>query len=70
MSGTDLDRNRKDLTDLVPRLLSASAGADLRFHVRVVLDGDLPGGDRSAVDELLAEVSADLKAAPEPNDRK
>ena len=60
----------QDLADLVPRLLSASAGADLRFHVRVVLDGDLPGGDRSTVDQLLAEVSKDLKAAPEPNDRE
>ena len=60
----------QDLADLLPRLLSASAGADLRFHVRVVLDGDLPGGDRSAVDKLLSEVSKDLKAAPEPNDRE
>ena len=60
----------QDLADLLPRLLSASAGADLRFHVRVVLDGDLPGGDRSAVDKLLSEVSKDLKAAPEPKDRE
>ena len=60
----------QDLADLLPRLLSASAGSDLRFHVRVVLDGDLPRDDRNAVDALLAEVSKDLKAAPEPKDRR
>ena len=53
----------QDLAEQIPKLLSASAGAGLRFHVRVVLDGDLPHGDRSAVDELLAEVSGDLKAS-------
>lgn len=60
----------QDLAEQIPKLLSASAGADLRFHVRVVLDGDLPHGDRSAVDELLAEVADDLKASPDPKDRR
>ena len=55
----------QDLADLIPRLLSASAGADLRFQVRVTLAGDLARGDRNAVDELLAEVSGDLKASPD-----
>ena len=60
----------QDLAEQIPKLLSASAGADLRFHVRVVLDGDLPHGDRNAVDQLLAEVSTDLKASPETYDRR
>ena len=60
----------QDLAEQIPKLLSASAGADLRFHVRVVLDGDLPHGDRNAVDELLAEVADDLKASPDPKDRR
>ena len=59
----------QDLADLVPRLLAASAGADLRFHVRVALAGDLSRQDRGVVDMLLAEVSEDLKTASNPEDR-
>ena len=59
----------QDLADLTPRLLTASAGADLRFHVRVTLAGELSSQDRSTLDELLAEVSADLKTEPGPVDR-
>ena len=55
----------QDLADLVPRLLEASAGHTLRFRVGAVLDADAEGAApndvRAAVDELLAEVSADLK---------
>ena len=55
----------QDLADLVPRLLEASAGHTLRFRVGAVLDADAGGAApddmRAAVDELLAEVSADLK---------
>ena len=45
----------QNLADLASRLLEASAGAELRFHVRVVLDGDLSPDDRTALDELLAD---------------
>ena len=56
----------QDLADLTPRLLEASAGAELRFHLRVVLDGDLSPDDRIALDELLAQVSEDLKITLDP----
>ena len=60
----------QDLADLVPRLMEASAGSDLRFHVRVALEGDAPPEVRAALDEMLAAgVSKDLKtdaAAPPP----
>ena len=56
----------QDLVDRLPRLLEAGAGHDLRFRVRAVLDPDAADPAdrarvRAAVDELLAEVSADLK---------
>ena len=51
----------QDLADQIPHLLAASAGADLHFHVRVVLNGDLSQDDRTALDALLAEVSERLK---------
>ena len=58
----------QDLADLVPRLMEASAGSDLRFHVRVALEGDASPEIRAALDEMLAaEVSKDLKTdAPPP----
>ncbi len=56
----------QDLADLTSRLLEASAGAELRFHVRVVLNGDLSPDDRTALDALLAEVSEDLKITLDP----
>ena len=59
----------QDLADQIPQLLSASAGADLRFHVRVTVTGELSPADRGVVDELLAEVSDDLRAATAPHDR-
>ena len=59
----------QDLADLTPRLLEASAGAELRFHLRVVLDGDLSPDDRIALDDLLAQVSEDLKITLDPEDR-
>ena len=54
----------QDLADLTSRLLEASAGAELRFHVRAVLDGDLSLNDRDVVEKLLSEVSEDLKISP------
>ena len=55
----------QDLAELVPKLLEASAGNDLRFRVGVALNEDmdnkLPEDVLAALDELLATVSADLK---------
>ena len=54
----------QDLSELVPRLLAASAGHALRFRVGVVLKtdgGDAPDDARAALDELLATVSEDMK---------
>ena len=59
----------QDLAELTSRLLEASAGAELRFHVRVVLDGDLSPDDRTALDELLADVADDLKTTLDPEVR-
>ena len=55
----------QDLAELVPRLLEASAGNDLRFRVAAVLS-DEPGGSvpeevKAALGELLATVSAELQ---------
>ena len=55
----------QDLAELMPKLLEASAGRDLRFRVAVVSNDD-PGGTvpeevRAALAELLATVSAELK---------
>ena len=55
----------QDLAELVPKLLEASAGNDLRFRVGVALNEDvddkLSEDVRAALHELLATVSADLK---------
>lgn len=58
----------QDLADLTSRLLEASAGAELRFHVRAVLDGDLSPDDRNVVEKLLSEISEDLKISPNAED--
>ena len=59
----------QDLADQIPQLLAASAGADLIFRVQVELAGELSSEDLATVDELLAEVSEDLKSSPGPHDR-
>ena len=51
----------QDLADLVPDLLAASAGNELRFHVRVALEGEAPSEVRAALDTMLAKVAEDLK---------
>ena len=55
----------QDLAELVPKLLEASAGNDLRFRVGATLNEDADGhvseNVRAALDALLATVSADLK---------
>ena len=50
----------QDLADLVPELLAASAGAELRFHVRVALGEGSSSEIRTALDEMLAKVSENL----------
>lgn len=51
-----MNRAVEALAGKIPKLLSAGAG--LRLRARVVPDGG-----------LLAEVSGDIKASPDPNDR-
>ncbi len=55
----------QDLAELIPKLLEASAGNDLRFRVGATLNQDAGGHAseevRAALDALLATVSADLK---------
>ena len=51
----------QDLADQIPQLLAASAGADLRFRVQVDLAGELSRENRAVLDELLVEISEDLR---------
>ena len=55
----------QDLAELLPKLLEASAGNDLRFRVAVLLNedegGNVPDDVRAEIDGLLATVSAELK---------
>ena len=53
----------QDLADLIPELLAASAGCELRFHVGVALDEEAPGEVRAALDEMLAKVSEHLNTS-------
>ena len=55
----------QDLGDLVPKLLAASVGNELRFRVNAVLEagaaGQVSPDVKAALDALLAEVADDLK---------
>ena len=55
----------QDLAELIPKLLEASAGNELRFRVAAALNessgGAISDEMRAALHELLATVSADLK---------
>ena len=51
----------QDLADLVPDLLAASAGNELRFHVRVALGEEASSEVHAALDEMLAKVAESLK---------
>ena len=53
----------QDIADLVPDLLAASAGNELRFHVRVALGEEASSEVRTALDGLLAKVSESLKTS-------
>ena len=52
----------QNLAEIVPAMMEASAGGDLRFHVRVTVASDASDETRAALDKLLATVSEDLKA--------
>ena len=54
----------QDLAEKIPDLMEKSAGWDLAFRVRVSLSPDAPPKTRSDLENLLAEVSADLKIKP------
>jgi hypothetical protein len=54
----------QDLAELIPKLLEASAGNDLRFRVRATLNhvgGIVSDEVQAELDKILAAVSADLK---------
>ena len=50
------------MVEAAPKLLGASAGHGLRFHVGVSLDADAPADVRATVDDLLEEVAPGLKS--------
>lgn len=55
-----------DLAQAAPKLLEASAGHGLCFHVGVSLDADAPTSPRKAVDGLLEEVAPGFRSGSEP----
>ena len=64
--GTALEGSQiQDLADLVPDLLAASAGNELRFHVRVALGEEASSEVRTALDQMLAKVSEKLNTSGE-----
>ncbi len=59
----ELEASRlQDLAEAVPDLLAASAGHDLRFHLRVSLDAGAPDAVRAKVDALLGDVDPKLRS--------
>ena len=52
----------QDLAERLPELLSAGAGCGLEFRVGVVLDEDAPEEAREGLNEVLKQVSEDLRA--------
>ncbi len=52
----------QDLAERLPELLSAGAGWGLQFRVGVVLGEDAPDEAREALNDVLKQVSEDLKA--------
>ena len=50
------------LSEIIPEMMKAAAGSDLRFHVRVTVADDASDETRAALDKLLADISEDLKA--------
>ncbi len=51
----------QDLAERLPELLSAGAGWGLKFRVGVVLDEDAPQDAREALNQVLKQVSEDLR---------
>lgn len=54
-------RQIQDLAELLPEILKVSVGAELRFLLRVELEGEPARQCREQVNEFLREVSDDLK---------
>ncbi len=54
-------RQIQDLGEVVGKMMSAAAGNDLRFHVRVTVGEGAAPETRAALDKILAGVSDDLK---------
>ena len=52
----------QDLAERLPELLSVGAGWGLQFRVGVVLGEDVPDEAREALNDVLKQVSEDLKA--------
>ena len=52
-----------ELAGAAPKMLEASAGHGLRFHVGISLDADSPADVHTAVDDLLKEVAPGLKSS-------
>ncbi len=46
----------QDLAEVMGDLLSAAAGNDLKFHVRIELNGKTPEKVRSEINKLLGEI--------------
>ncbi len=55
-------RQIQDLGEIVPDMMKAAAGSELRFHLRVTVQGEGAEETRAVLDELLARVSERLKA--------
>jgi hypothetical protein len=53
----------QDLADVIPDLIKAAVGHELKFGVRIELGGETPPSQEvaEAVNGVLAEVAADLK---------
>ena len=52
----------QDVADLVPKLLEASAGYDLRFRIGVALATNAPESMRRQIDDLLKEAVPTLQS--------
>ena len=64
-SATDIEGHQvRDLADLVPDLLQASAGYPLKFQAQVVLD-DAPDEIRAKVEQIIdARLKSDTARPP------
>ena len=64
IGSADLEPNElQDLVDVLPDVITAAAGVPLRFHIRITLGdgGDVPPESLSSLNELLEDISSDLR---------